>query len=68
MNNDDLQLFLQNTYPRLAARLERRLGGVVPAEDVVQEAFIKAWTFLPKLPTYSQAELATPRLVHAYGR
>ncbi|MGH9155656.1 MAG: RNA polymerase sigma factor [Acidimicrobiales bacterium] len=43
MDDGTIDEFFRTSYPALVARLGVSFGGRVPAEDVVQEALVRAW-------------------------
>lgn len=43
MGDDAIDAFFQSSYAPLVASIGAAFGGAVPAEDVVQEALVRAW-------------------------
>jgi RNA polymerase sigma-70 factor (ECF subfamily) len=49
LSEDEISRFLRESYPGLVSRIALRLRDTAAAEDVVQEALIRAWRDLPGL-------------------
>jgi RNA polymerase sigma-70 factor, ECF subfamily len=54
--DDGFTAFFQDAYPRIVAQLRLLTGDLASAEDVAQEAFVRAASRWPQLARYDQPE------------
>ena len=56
MTNQEFEIFVERTRPKLLAIAHQYLGAVADAEDVVQEALLKLYAMRQRLDTYHSVD------------